>query len=149
MARCILISLLLILTGISATAQRTTRRNLTPRENIVAACDTIFSDPLDLVISGYDKPLTSRHETFVVPNNSSVHITSITVEFNYTDLNGRQLHSRTAKIDCDIPPRQTRQLKTGSWDTQFNFYYHMSQQPRRRSTPYKATHRIISTSYKQ
>ena len=148
MTRCIIISLLLILTCTAVSAQRTTRRNLTPRESVVTTCDTIFSNPLNLIISGYDKPLTSRYETFFVTNNSSLHITSITVEFNYTDINGRQLHSRTAKIDCDIPPQQTRQLKTGSWDTQFNFYYHMSQQPRRRSTPYKATHRIISTSYK-
>lgn len=148
MKRHILFSTLLAVVAISANAQRTTRRNLSLIETTTADSITMCPDSLNIAISGYDKPLTSRYETFFVTNHSTKSITELVIELNYTDMNGRQLHSRKISINCDLPSGQTRQLKTRSWDTQFSFYYYLSQKPRRRATPYKTTHRIISASYK-
>lgn len=142
-ALTVILATLFLFGSLSLSAERTTRRNLKPKET-TAISDTINIDTIDIAISGYDKPLTSRHETFFATNKSSHHITSVTVEFNYTDMSGRQLHSRKVTINCDLPPGQTRQLKTRSWDSQFNFYYHLSPRPRRTSTPYKTSYRIIS-----
>lgn len=149
MKRYFLLSILLTIVAILANAQRTTRRNLTLSETISTDSIAMCPDSLDIIISGYDKPLSSRYETFFVTNHSQQHITALIIELNYSDMNGRQLHSRKVNINCDLPPGQTRQLKNRSWDTQFNFYYYLSQKPRRRSTPYKTTHHIISASYKQ
>lgn len=141
-------SLLAITLGLHA--QRTTRRNLKVKENVatVIATDNIIRDSINITISGYDKPLTSHYETLFATNNHSDTILSITIQLNYTTLSGQQLHARQVNIPCNIPSGETRQLQFKSWDTQFNFYYYLSPRPRHRSTPYKATHRIISATIK-
>ena len=126
-------------------AQRTTRKNLKLKEvaDTIDVCDTLTSSLTDIVvISGYDKPLTSHYETFFATNKGNTTITAINVTFNYFDKQNRQLHSATRNISCMIPPGETRQLSISSWDKQKSFYYHRSAQPRRQATPYSVTHSI-------
>ena len=132
-----------------SSAQRTTRRNLkeTPRIDTTSvtttAGDTLKEIDANVVtISGYDKPLSSHHETFFVTNNGTCTITAINITFDYRDRKNRQLHSVTTTIDCEIPAGQTRQISIPSWDKQKSFYYYLSTKPRRKATPFSVRHTI-------
>ena len=65
--------------------------------------------PTALTITSYDKPLRSMRETFFVTNNHrSMTMLSIILQFTYRRHdNGAMLHSRTATIAANIPPRDT------------------------------------------
>lgn len=107
--------------------------------------DTIFApDGKQIALRGYDKPLTSSHETLFATNHTRSRITGITLRIAYTDLSDRQLHERTVTIPADIPPGATRKLRFRSWDEQCSFYYHKSRQPRTpRVTPYAVKVSIV------
>ncbi|MDE5799585.1 MAG: FxLYD domain-containing protein [Paramuribaculum sp.] len=135
----------MLLHSITADAQRTTRRGVKPSHRPTAtatAADTLFS-PGDSVVSlsGYDKPLRSRRETFFVTNASARSISAIDVTLEYFDSSGRQLHRRTITIPVDIPAGETRKVDTPSWDTQLTFYYRESPPARvaTRCYPYSVT----------
>lgn len=147
----LILSILIIFLSLSiCEAQRTTRKKLKVKDPI----DTISSinnidtlhiiDSSMLVISGYDKPLSSSFETFFVTNNTHATITAINITFDYNDNKKRQLHAVTKNISCTIPAGETRQLSIRSWDKQNSFYYYRSVKPRRQATPYSVTHRINS-----
>lgn len=140
-----IVILALIAIGVNGLAQRTTRKNLKvkPIADTTIVCDTLTSPNTEIVvISGYDKPLSSRYETFFATNKGNTTITAINITLNYFDKHNRQLHSATRNINCTIPPGETRQLSISSWDKQKAFYYYLSPQPRRQATPYKVTHNI-------
>lgn len=140
-----IVILALTIAVFNCSAQRTTRKNLKLKEvaDTIAVCDTLTNLLSDIVvISGYDKPLTSHYETFFATNKGNTTITAINVTFNYFDKQNRQLHSATRNISCMIPPGETRLLSISSWDKQKSFYYHRSAQPRRQATPYSVTHSI-------
>lgn len=139
----------MMLHSLTADAQRTTRRGIRqkPRTQatVATAADTIFPPADSLVsLSGYDKPLRSRRETFFVTNTSPQRISAVNITLEYIDSSGRQLHSRTITIPVDIPAGETRKVDTPSWDTQLTFYY--SESPPARVTtrcyPYSVTSRI-------
>jgi hypothetical protein len=109
-----------------------------------ADCDTIFA-PVDfLTLSGYDKTNAALTEAFFVTNNSdSLIVKSLGITLTYSDMTDRQLHEATHTVNCDIPPRQTRQLAVPSWDRQHSFHYFRSVAPKRKaSTPFKVSSAI-------
>ncbi len=130
------------------TAQRTTRKVEVPDLTAVDTVPTqialpeltpmVNPEPHIFDVSGYDKPLRSRRETFFVTNNADGTIYGMAVTFNYTDVRGNQLHKRTQHINAEIPAGQTRQVAIPSWDKQFSFYYRRSAVPQRatNATPY-------------
>lgn len=139
----------MMLHSLTADAQRTTRRGIRHKAQaqatVTAAADTIFSPADSLVsLSGYDKPLRSRRETFFVTNTSPQRISAVNITLEYFDSSGRQLHSRTITIPTDIPAGETRKVDTPSWDTQLTFYYRESPPARvaTRCYPYSVTSRI-------
>lgn len=141
----ILVAISILVVALNCLAQRTTRKNLKLREitDTTIVCDTLTNVLTDIVvISGYDKPLTSHYETFFATNKGNTTITVINITFNYFDNKKRQLHSATKNINCTIPPGETRQLSVSSWDKQKSFYYYRSAKPRRQATSYSVTHRI-------
>lgn len=143
--RYIIVILALTTAVFNCIAQRTTRKNLKLKEvaDTIAVCDTLTNPLTDIVvISGYDKPLTSHYETFFATNKGNTTITAINITFNYFDSQKRQLHSATRNIACLIPAGETRQLSISSWDRQKAFFYYRSPQPRRQATPYSVTHSI-------
>lgn len=141
--------LIILTTTLVCDAQCTTRKGLKPKKVIVVdstasvVVDTLKNADTHIVeISGYDKPLSSHHETFFATNKSKATIKSIGITFNYFDRKNRQLHSAKVTIDCSIPPGETRLLSIKSWDKQNSFYYYRSAKPRRQATPYSVTHSI-------
>ncbi len=119
----------------------TTRKKLIPIETKSAA-DTIATEiapPSAVTLSGYDKPLSSRNETFFATNHLDKTIKGIYITINYTDNDGRQLHKQSRWVDTDIPAGETRQLSIRSWDKQHSFYYRLSKKPRSQATPFSIT----------
>lgn len=148
----ILLSVILFvgLIVVNAFSQRTTRGRLQlkdgyKQENVVTH-DTIVPDTGLLKVSGYDKPLYSRRETFFVTNQYGRDVSSLKIELNYYDESGRQLHAVTRWVKCSVPAHSTRQVYLSSWDKQHSFYYYRSAKPRRQATPYKVTHRILAVT---
>lgn len=96
--------------------------------------------------SGYDKKVSATRESFHISNNSCDTIKHITVKIDYLSVDGRQLHSRKADIETELPPGETRKADIRSWDTQKTFYYYRSQKPRSAATPYKVRFRLEEVS---
>ncbi|MDE6027755.1 MAG: hypothetical protein K2G23_06770, partial [Muribaculaceae bacterium] len=90
----------------------------------------------DIEFSGYDKKLTSSSESFFVTNRSNRTITAIELTIDYLTLDGRQLNKKFHKIQCAIPPGETRMVDVKSWDTQHSFYYEKSAPARAAGTPF-------------
>ena len=134
------------LLSITALADNTLRRHLKPISEpqtaviAPAVTDTVAAAGGELTFAGYDKPLLSRKETFLVTNHYSDTVRSVTVRIDYLDLSGRQLHSDCTTLECDIPPGQTRRVAKKSWDLQQTYYYHLGKKPRTSGvTPFTVT----------
>lgn len=135
---------LLALAVLGAWAQNTTRRSLATRHSkrtedvrIAPAVvqDTIVSGMDAMVsLSGYDKPLNSRHETFFLSNRSARGIEGLVLTLSYYDVQGRLLHRKTRNIKTAVPGGETRQVSVSSWDRQFSFYYMKSAVPKHHKT---------------
>ncbi len=85
----------------------------------------------EISFSGFDKPASSRRETFLISNSSGQHLKGVEVRILYRDPEGRMLHSREEKIMIDIPAGETRQADIRSFDTQQTYYYRLSRPPKR------------------
>lgn len=143
-------------------AQDTTRRGLKAKktdtersdDKIVtpAYTDTMVTPkPHTLDISGYDKPLRSRRETFFASNNADMLIGSMVFTITYFDTSDRQLHKRTERIAVAIPAGETRQVSFRSWDRQLAFYYIKSPVPDRahQATPYEVKISVDTLFFKR
>lgn len=135
-----------VLAAVTASADNTLRRHLKPINEpkpsvtVVSVADTVAATGGELTFAGYDKPLLSRKETFLVTNHYTDTVRSVTVRINYLDLSGRQLHSDCTTLECDIPPGQTRSVAKKSWDLQQTYYYHLGKKPRTAGvTPFTVT----------
>lgn len=141
MLRVIVTSLLVLaVTSVAAPDTRTTRKKLVKSEQeVTVVADSTTVSPDSITIADYDKPLRSNYETFFVTNRHSRTIVRITVDIDYIDMNGSQLHSRSVTVECEIPPGATRQLHTRTWDRQKAFYHHTTRSKPRSShaRPYK------------
>lgn len=152
----LMLTLLVALLGVTAlTAQNLTRRpgrGTSSRPKVAATVAPAPADTLpaayadSLSISGFEKPLRSRHETFFVTNSSGSHVGSVEVEIDYRDLQGRQLHRAVHTVYCDLPPGQTRRLQVPAMDREGLMYYRLSPVPRgaRHATPFDAVIRILT-----
>lgn len=133
--------------SVSAQKQRTTRKNLTVDKRYAATatqswCDTVTATTGLMTVSGYEKPLRSVRESAMFTNESDRTVCGLTLDLSYADMKGRELHRRSVKLECDIPPGATRQIYWPTWDRQFTFYYHRSPKPRGLATPYDVTCRV-------
>ena len=86
---------------------------------------------------GYDKQLNARKETLFIKNANPWPMREVEVEITYRDMQGRMLHRRKVNIKCNVPAGETRRAEFSSWDTQNDFYYFESTEPRREATPYR------------
>lgn len=136
--------------GLAARRHRSTRTGLHPVKQEVAAepADSLVTmTPADgdITLSGYDKPLRSSVESMFVTNLTSDTVTALRLTCTYTDLRGRELHTRSVDADIELPPGATRQITFPSWDRQHSFYYHRSPKPlRTAATPYDFKCRVTS-----
>ena len=135
--------LLIIICVASASArkERSTHQRLVPKASVeeIAQYDSLAADSASVTISG-------------LTNKSRRAVSSLTVDIEYLDAKGRQLHRRqglTVTFPEPIPPGETRQAKIPTWDIQSVRYYHLSPPARTRSqaTPFwvKITPNTITT----
>ncbi|MDD5870040.1 MAG: hypothetical protein PUC77_00945 [Bacteroidales bacterium] len=117
-----------------------TRSDIDRLERVVSSDSIAYADRISL--SGYDKTLYDRNETFYVSNGTPFRISRIVVKMVYTNLSGEMLHEQTYDIECDIPAGETRQLSVRSFDTQHTHYYYKSRKPRRSAIPYKVEYSL-------
>lgn len=95
--------------------------------------------------SGFDKVTESSKESFFVTNLTDGEVTQVALYIEYLTPDGRQLHKRFLRIDCNIPPGETRRMDVPSWDKQHTFYYEGSRAPvRRKASPFKVVFEISS-----
>ncbi len=101
--------------------------------------DTIALDSTCLRLSGYEKTLRSAVESLFITNKSEAELSGITLQIQYLDMKGRQLHSRLVTVDVTVPPGETRMGRFASWDKQKVWYYYLSDPVRTRmqATPYR------------
>jgi hypothetical protein len=151
MKKLCLIALLFIVPFAFA-KQKTTRTNLrvsnenkqTTATASEAVADTVRGDALALMlnVTGYEKPLRSRHETMLLTNrDSTLTISTVSLDIEYSDMQGRTLHRRTVDAAITLPPLSTRLLDVKSWDVNQLFYYHLNV-PKRistQATPYRVS----------
>lgn len=116
--------------------KRTTIRKIVAPEAAAAQTDSVAADTLNIIFSGYDKPLRASKETVFVTNNSDRNIRAVSFTSQYVDTSGRQLHRVSRKITVDIPTGETRRIDFKSWDVQNSFYYIGSRRPRTSAIPY-------------
>jgi hypothetical protein len=139
---------LALLAALTISAQRTNRSRLRVDHVITAAadsaptadCDTIIGNDAaaNIHISGFDKTLRARRESFFVTNTSADTVSAISLTLTYLDTSGRMLHRVSRRITAEIPANETRQLTIPTWDSQQSFYYRLSAQPKKTSvaTPF-------------
>ena len=145
MLRVIVTSLLVLaVTSVAAPDTRTTRKKLVKSEQeVTVVADSTTVSPDSITIADYDKPLRSNYETFFVTNRHCRTIVRITVDIDYIDMNGSQLHSRSVTVECEIPPGATRQLQTRAWDRQKAFYHHTTRSKPR--SPHARPYKVVVT----
>ncbi len=145
MLRVIVTSLLVLaVTSVAAPDTRTTRKKLVKSEQeVTVVADSTTVSPDSITIADYDKPLRSNYETFFVTNRHSRTIVRITIDIDYFDMNGSQLHSRSVTVECEIPPGATRQLHTRAWDRQKAFYHHTTRSKPR--SPHARPYKVVVT----
>ena len=116
-------------------SDRTTRRRLSvapEKAPITAPCDTLTGSFTDSVrLSGFDKPLRSRKETFFATNILTDTVESMAITLTYLDALGRQFHRTHVHVPGPIPPGQTLNRAIPTWDRQQSFYYIHSETPSR------------------
>lgn len=103
--------------------------------------DTIATDTVTIILSGYDKPRRSTRESLFALNAGADTIHGLILNITYRDTRGNMLHRRRVPVTGTIPPGQRRMLHFKSWDTQQAFYYIKSApyRPHTAATPYAVT----------
>lgn len=131
-------------TFIPAKVVKTTRPNLKLKETAKQTAEpehipTLVFAGRDsvIVLSGFDKKLSSDRESFFVTNRSdSTDITRIVFTIKYLDMQQRQLHLLRRNLRVDIPAGETRYVSFRSFDRQHSFYYEKSGVPRVRAAAF-------------
>lgn len=144
MKTSLLISIIALLIGtLPAPAQRTTRTRLHAKPHVVTEpADTpiyIIPEAGSFIISGFDKPLNSKRETFHFTNITDYTVTELFLTINYTDTSARQLHRQSRRVIRTVSPGETLLIDYPSFDRQGSFYYHLSRKPRVQATPFDVT----------
>lgn len=132
-------------------AQKTTRKGLQRTYSVAVDSTAMFINEPDtlknpgewLFLSGYEKPVQSRKESFHLTNASDYTVKGIEVDIVYLDYTGAELHRRNVKLKCDVPPCSTRMLWFKAWDVQNRFYYQNGPKPRKEAYPYNVSMRIV------
>lgn len=123
-------------------AQKTTRKGL--KTDLKIKDSTMTATPLDTLklpgdrvkVTGYEKPLASRKESFHITNNTDADLLEVIADIKYLDYRGREIHKRAVNIKCDVPAGTTRMLSFPSWDVQNRFYFEGGPVPRTEAYPY-------------
>lgn len=130
---------------------RTTQTQLKNNSQIVeqipdaSVPDSLLLDlePNAVTLKGYSKKASDSRESFFVTNNTKHRISHIRLLMRYSQMNGEMLHERTATVEVDLKPGETRLVAIKTFDVQRLFYYYASPKPRKSATPFKVAFRLI------
>ena len=147
------ITLILTLLMVATTAvarTRTTQAQLKNNSQLVEqipdACvpDSLLRDlePNAVTLKGYSKKASDSRESFFVTNNTNHRISHIRLLMRYSQMNGEMLHERTATVEVDLKPHETRLVAIKTFDLQRLFYYYAGPKPRKAATPSKVALRL-------
>ncbi len=147
------ITLILMLLMVATTAvarTRTTQAQLKNNSQLVEqipdACvpDSLLRDlePNAVTLKGYSKKASDSRESFFVTNNTNHRISHIRLLMRYSQMNGEMLHERTATVEVDLKPHETRLVAIKTFDLQRLFYYYAGPKPRKAATPFKVAFRL-------
>lgn len=149
------VAILIILTAVvaflSMARTRTTQSQLKSNSLLVeqipdvAVPDSLLHDlePNAVTLKGYSKKASDSRESFFVTNNTKHRISHIRLLMRYSLMNGEMLHERTATVEVDLRPGETRLVAIKTFDVQRLFYYYAGPKPRKSATPFKVAFRLI------
>lgn len=122
------------------------KKEIHPNASPVKADSISFISLKDKIyFSGFDKPATSRKESFLITNESSRTIVGLNLRISYFDLQGRMLHARDITIeDITVPPGETRQKTIKSFDESGTLYHVNSKHPKSGAQPFTVSISILS-----
>lgn len=147
----ILITLLALVTSMAMARTRTTQKQLKSNSQIVeqipdaSVPDSLLRDlePNAVTLKGYSKKASDSRESFFVTNNTNHRISHIRLLMRYSQMNGEMLHERTATVEVDLKPGETRLVAIKTFDVQRLFYYYAGPKPRKNATPFKVAFRLV------
>lgn len=135
------------LMGRTRTTQAQLKNNSQVIEEIPASVvpDSLLRDlePNAVTLRGYNKKASDSRESFFVTNNTSHRISHIRLLMRYSLMNGEMLHERTATVEVDLKPGETRLVAIKTFDVQRLFYYYAGPKPRKSATPFKVAFRLV------
>lgn len=151
--KCKLLILLLVLEVAAAgnARTRTTQVQLKNNSQLVeqipdaAVPDSLLLElePNAVTLKGYSKKASDSRESFFVTNNTNHRISHIRLLMRYSQLNGEMLHERTATVEVELRPGETRLVAIKTFDVQRLFYYYAGPKPRKAATPFKVAFRLV------
>ncbi len=104
------------------TTQAQLKNNSQLVEQIPDACvpDSLLRDlePNAVTLKGYSKKASDSRESFFVTNNTNHRISHIRLLMRYSQMNGEMLHERTATVEVDLKPHETRLVAIKTFDLQ-------------------------------
>lgn len=147
----ILITLLMVVSSVATARTRTTQKQLKNNSQIVEQIpdaslpDSLLRDlePNAVTLKGYSKKASDSRESFFVTNNTNHRISHIRLLMRYSQMNGEMLHERTATVEVDLKPGETRLVAIKTFDLQRLFYYYAGPKPRKNATPFKVAFRLV------
>ena len=143
---------LVAVVAVAASARtRTTQKQLKNNSQIVEQMpdawvpDSLLQEvePNAVTLKGYSKKASDSRESFFVTNNTNHRISHIRLLMRYSQMNGEMLHERTATVEVDLKPGETRLVSIKTFDVQRLFYYYAGPKPRKNATPFKVAFRLV------
>ena len=113
-----------------------------PQPNSEGNLNPLF-EPKAIKLKGFQKGVNERSESFIATNNTSHHISKISILIRYLDMKNNVIHERNISVGCDIPSGATRQLSILSFDKQKAYYYYLGAKPKRVATPFKVAYQLL------
>lgn len=133
---------------LSATTMTASRSKSSPNDSDFAAGSFMVASQcndcnngyrLDQIsFSGFDKPSTSKKESFFITNNTDRVMSAVSLYIEYLTPEGKMLNKKFLKLSCHIPAGETRAVQIESWDTNSSFHYTGSRS-RKGSNPFTVT----------
>lgn len=147
----LLITLVAVVAVSASTRTRTTQKQLKNNTQIVeqipdaSVPDSLLREiePNAVTLKGFSKKASDSRESFFVTNNTNHRISHIRLLMRYSQMNGEMLHERTATVEVDLKPGETRLVAIKTFDVQRLFYYYAGPKPRKSATPFKVAFRLI------
>ncbi len=147
----IFIAVVMVTGGWSMGRTRTTQAQLKNNSQVIEEIpasvvpDSLLRDlePNAVTLRGYNKKASDSRESFFVTNNTSHRISHIRLLMRYSLMNGEMLHERTATVEVDLKPGETRLVAIKTFDVQRLFYYYAGPKPRKSATPFKVAFRLV------